>query len=125
MCLCIGSTLVWVHAIKGVLATKADTESPAGGGGAFWIGDLHQVYMAVGRNKVHAAQWVRANASLSEGGPHLISQLLGELGRNNTRKEKDIHLFSPELLYEPFVGSGPNRVMDDDDMQTHYSLDCI
>lgn len=81
MHLCICSTLVWVYAINGVFATKADTESPAGRGGAFWVGDLHQVDVAVCWNEVHAAQWVRSSASLPEGRPHLVLQLLNKLGK--------------------------------------------
>lgn len=74
------STLVRIQAIQGVLAPKADAESPASRGSALGVGDLHKVDVAVGGNKVHAAQRVRAPASLPEGGPRLVPQLQGELG---------------------------------------------
>lgn len=76
----IASTLVRVQAKQGVFAPKADAESPASRGSALGVGNLHQVDVAVGGNKVHAAQRVGANASLPEGGPHLVPQLLGKLG---------------------------------------------
>lgn len=74
MCVCVSvlATLVGVQAKQGVFATEADAESPAGGGGALGIGDLHQADVAVGGNEVHAAQQVRANAGLLEGGPRLV-----------------------------------------------------
>ena len=75
MYVCFASTLVRVHAKQGVFARKADAESPASRGSALGVGNLHQVDVAVGGNKVHAAQWVRANTSLPEGGPHLVPQL--------------------------------------------------
>lgn len=78
--MCVPSTLVRIQAKQGVLAPKADAESPASRGSALGAGDLHEVNVAVGGNKVHAAQWVRANASLPEGGPRLVSQLQGKLG---------------------------------------------
>ena len=78
--MCVLSTLVRIQAIHGVLAPKADTESPASSGSALWVRDLHEVDVAVGGNKVHAAQWVRVTAGLSEGGPRLVPQLQGKLG---------------------------------------------
>lgn len=70
---------------QGVLAPKADAESSASGGSALGIGDLHDVNVAVGGNKVHAAERVRANAGLPEGGPRLVSQLQGKLGEKGER----------------------------------------
>ncbi|TNN74577.1 hypothetical protein EYF80_015124 [Liparis tanakae] len=80
-------------AIQGVLAPKADAEGPASRGGALGVGDLHEVDVAVGGNKVHAAQRVRAAARLPEGGPRLVPQLQGELGE--TRGDTSLDL--PEL----------------------------
>ena len=77
--MCVPSTLVRIKAEQRVLAPKADAESPASRGSALGVRDLHAVDVAVGRNEVHAAQWVRANASLPEGGPCLILQLQGKL----------------------------------------------
>lgn len=79
MCVLL-STLVRIQAKQRVLAPKADAEGPACRGGALRVGDLHEVDVAVGGNKVHAAQRVRANAGLSEGGPRLVPQLQGKLG---------------------------------------------
>lgn len=73
--MCVPSTLVRIQAIQGVLAPKADAESPAGRGSALGVRDLHEVDVAVGGNKVHAAQRVRANTGLPEGGPCLVLQL--------------------------------------------------
>lgn len=77
--ICFPFTLVGVQAKQGVLTAKSDTESPAGGRGALRVGDLHQVYVTVGGNEVHAAQRVRANAGLPGGGPHLVPELCGKL----------------------------------------------
>lgn len=77
--LCAAPTLVGVQAKDGVFTTKTDAESPAGRGSAFGVGDLHQVDVAVGGNKVHAAQWVRANPSLPDRGPHLVPQFQSKL----------------------------------------------
>lgn len=77
--LCAAPTLVRVQAKDGVFTTKTDAESPAGRGSAFGVGDLHQVDVAVGGNKVHAAQWVRANPSLPDRGPHLVPQFQSKL----------------------------------------------
>lgn len=86
--MCTADTLVRVQAKEGVLATKTDAKSPASGGGAFRVGDLHQIDVAVGGNKVHAAQRVRANPSLPEGGPHLVSQFQGKLRENTKNKHR-------------------------------------
>lgn len=85
-------TLVRVQAKDGVFAAKTDAESPAGSGSAFGVGDLHQVDVAVGGNKVHAAQRVGANPSLSDRGPHLVPQFQGELrgDKENKRSQKEI-----------------------------------
>lgn len=72
-------TLVRIQTKQGVLAPKADAESPASRGSTLGVGNLHEVDVAVGGNKVHAAKRVRANASLPEGGPHLVPQLQGKL----------------------------------------------
>lgn len=80
VCACVPSTLVRIKAEQRVLAPKADAECPASRGSALGVRDLHAVDMAVGGNKVHAAQWMRANASLPEGGPRLVLQLQGKLG---------------------------------------------
>ncbi len=85
MRICFPSTLVRIQAKQGVLAPKADAESPASRGSALGVGDLHEVNVAVGGNKVHAAQWVRVNASLPEGGPRLVSQLQGKLGEKGEK----------------------------------------
>lgn len=79
VCVCVSFTLVRIRAKQRVLAPKADAESPASRGSALGVGNLHEVDVAVGGNKVHAAQWVRANAGLPEGGPHLVPQLQGKL----------------------------------------------
>lgn len=76
----VPSTLIRIETKQGVLAPKADAESPASSGSALGVGDLHEVYVAVGGNEVHAAQWVRVSASLPEGGPRLVPQLQGKLG---------------------------------------------
>lgn len=76
----VPSTLVRIQAKQGVLAPKADAESPASRGSALGVGDLHEVDVAVGGNEVHAAQRVRVNAGLPEGGPRLVPQLQGKLG---------------------------------------------
>lgn len=79
MCTSIPFTLVRIQTKQGVLAAKADAESPPSRGSALGVGNLHEVDVAVGGNKVHAAKWVRVNASLLEGGPHLVPQLQGKL----------------------------------------------
>lgn len=75
-------TLVGVQAKQGVLASKADAERPASGGGAFGVWNLHEVDVTVDGNKIHAAERVGAKASLSEGRPHLVPQLQGKLEDN-------------------------------------------
>lgn len=69
---CTASTLVRVQAKQRVFAPKADAESPSCRGSGLWVGDLHQVDMAIGGNKVHAAQWVRLSTGLPDGGPYFV-----------------------------------------------------
>lgn len=78
--MCVPSTLIRIQAKHRVLAAKTNAEGPASRGSALGVGDLHDVDVAVGGNEVHAAKWVRAAASLSEGRPCLVSQLQGKLG---------------------------------------------
>lgn len=75
-------TLVGIQAKQGVLAAKADAERPASRGCAFGVWNLHEVDVTVDGNKIHTAQRVGANASLSEGRPHLVPQLQGKLEEN-------------------------------------------
>lgn len=72
-------TLVGIQAEERVLAAEADAEGPASRGGALGVGDLHEVDVAVGGDKVQAAQRVEAAAGLPERRPHLVPQLLGKL----------------------------------------------
>lgn len=85
MCTRVPSTLVRIQAKQGVLTPEADAESPASGGSTLGVGDLHEVDMAIGGNKVHAAQWMRATAGLPEAGPRLVLQLQGKLGEKGTQ----------------------------------------
>ena len=83
VCVCV-CTLVRIHAVEGVLASKADAEGAAGAGGALGVGHLHQVDVEVGGHEVHAAQRVamlapRLHARRLYGGPRLVPQLLREL----------------------------------------------
>lgn len=79
MSVCVSFTLVRIQAKQGVFAPKADAKRPASRGSALGVGNLHEVDVAVGGNKVHTAEWVRVNTGLSEGGPHLVLQLQGKL----------------------------------------------
>lgn len=72
MDICAASTLVRVQAKQGVFAPKANAESPSCSGGALGVGDLHQVDVAIGGNKVHAAKWVRLSAGLPDRGPYFV-----------------------------------------------------
>lgn len=71
--------MVGIQAEERVLAAEADAKGAAGRGGALGVGHLHEVDVAVGGNKVQAAQRVEATAGLPEGRPHLVSELLGKL----------------------------------------------
>lgn len=89
--------MVRVQTEQGVLAAEADAEGPAGRGGALGVGHLHEVDVAVGGDKVRAAQRVGATAGLSEGGPDLVSQLLSKLDGKRMR-ETQTHTHTQTLL---------------------------
>lgn len=48
--------------------------------------------MAVDGNEIHTVQCVRANASLSEGWPHLVPQLQGKLEVNKSGMEETLNI---------------------------------
>lgn len=81
-CVAVLITLVRIQAKQGVFAAKADAERPASRGGAFGVGNLHEVDVTVDGNKIHTAERVGANAGLSEGRPHFVPQLQGKLEEN-------------------------------------------
>lgn len=72
--------MIRVETKQRVLPSKADTKGSSSGGNTFGVGNLHQVDVEVGRDKVHAAERVGSDASLPKVGPGHVSKFQGKLG---------------------------------------------